>query len=78
VLKVEESLHDLKSDAERMKELTKSTKDLTARGMHLLADQAKKLIECFEQEGTARVTVLKLLLPKIIAINDYDLMRGCV
>ena len=73
VLRVEEALHDLKTDEERMEELTQGA----GRDMWLLAEQAKKLIECF-RDSDMRVNVLKIILPKIIAINNFELMRGCV
>ena len=39
--------------------------------------KAKKLIETFDSPQR-REEVLKMILPKIVAIDLYEAMRGCV
>ena len=77
VLRVEEALQDTKrgDDEAKMKVLSKALRE--PETSCLAADQAKKLIEQFD-DMKIREEVLKMILPKIHAINLYENMRGCV
>ena len=77
VLRVEEALQDTKrgDDDAKWKILSKALRE--PETSCLGADQAKKLIETFD-EPARREEVLKMLLPKIVAIDLYEAMRGCV
>lgn len=77
VLRVEEALQDTKrgDDDAKWRLLTKALRE--PETSCLGADQAKKLVETFD-DPHRREEVLKLLLPKIVAIDLYEAMRGCV
>ena len=77
VLRVEEALQDTKKgdDEAKWKLLTKALRE--PETSCLGADQAKKLIETFDSPQR-REEVLKMILPKIVAIDLYEAMRGCV
>ncbi len=77
VLRVEEALQDTKrgDDDAKWRLLTKALRE--PETSCLGADQAKKLVEAFD-DPMRREDALKLLLPKIVAIELYEVMRGCV
>jgi len=77
VLRVEEALQETKKgdDDHKWKILTKALRE--PETSCLGADQAKKLIEAFDS-AQRREEVLKMILPKIVAIDLYEHMRGCV